>query len=61
MAAVIEALAELLFPTLCLSCGSVMTEPQDLSLIHIFEPTRLLSISYAVFCVKKKNTHTPTS
>src|SRR5678816_1237994 len=28
-----------------------------LSLIHISEPTRLLSISYAVFCLKKKNTH----
>src|SRR5674536_272783 len=28
---------------------------QDLSLIHISEPTRLLSISYAVFCLKKKN------
>ena len=26
----------------------------DLSLIHITEPTRLLSISYAVFCLKKK-------
>ena len=25
-----------------------------LSLIHISEPTRLLSISYAVFCLKKK-------
>src|SRR5678816_4776353 len=25
----------------------------DLSLIHISEPTRLLSISYAVFCLKK--------
>ena len=24
-----------------------------LSLIHISEPTRLLSISYAVFCLKK--------
>src|SRR5678816_4652320 len=24
----------------------------DLSLIHISEPTRLLSISYAVFCLK---------
>ena len=23
--------------------------------IHISEPTRLLSISYAVFCLKKKN------
>ncbi len=28
-----------------------------LSLIHISEPTRLLSISYAVFCLKKKNRH----
>src|SRR5678815_4839391 len=26
---------------------------QHLSLIHISEPTRLLSISYAVFCLKK--------
>ena len=26
-----------------------------LSLIQISEPTRLLSISYAVFCLKKKN------
>ena len=29
-----------------------------LSLIHISEPTRLLSISYAVFCLKKKNKET---
>ena len=29
--------------------------PLLLSLIHISEPTRLLSISYAVFCLKKKN------
>ena len=28
--------------------------PALLSLIHISEPTRLLSISYAVFCLKKK-------
>ena len=27
-----------------------------LSLIHISEPTRLRCISYAVFCLKKKNT-----
>ena len=27
----------------------------SLSLIHISEPTRLLSISYAVFCLKKKS------
>src|SRR5678815_257775 len=26
---------------------------KELSLIHISEPTRLLSISYAVFCLKK--------
>src|SRR5674536_6922 len=28
-----------------------------LSLIHISEPTRLLSISYAVFCLQKKKNH----
>src|SRR5678815_6159846 len=28
-------------------------ERLELSLIHISEPTRLLSISYAVFCLKK--------
>ena len=27
----------------------------DLSLIHISEPTRQAEISYAVFCLKKKN------
>ena len=32
-------------------CGSCA---MNLSLIHISEPTRLLSISYAVFCLKKK-------
>eukprot|EP01015_Nassula_variabilis_P015834 TRINITY_DN2379_c0_g1_i14.p1 TRINITY_DN2379_c0_g1~~TRINITY_DN2379_c0_g1_i14.p1 ORF type:complete len:400 (-),score=70.41 TRINITY_DN2379_c0_g1_i14:6-1157(-) len=30
------------------------TQNNNLSLIHISEPTRLLSISYAVFCLKKK-------
>eukprot|EP00658_Telonema_sp_P-2_P068708 TRINITY_DN57678_c0_g1_i1.p2 TRINITY_DN57678_c0_g1~~TRINITY_DN57678_c0_g1_i1.p2 ORF type:complete len:117 (-),score=31.00 TRINITY_DN57678_c0_g1_i1:21-371(-) len=40
-------------------------QAQHLSLIHISEPTRLLSISYAVFCLKKKknnirNTETTT-
>ena len=29
----------------------------ELSLMHISGPTRLLSISYAVFCLKKKNTY----
>eukprot|EP00658_Telonema_sp_P-2_P035899 TRINITY_DN26044_c0_g1_i7.p1 TRINITY_DN26044_c0_g1~~TRINITY_DN26044_c0_g1_i7.p1 ORF type:complete len:300 (+),score=64.76 TRINITY_DN26044_c0_g1_i7:169-1068(+) len=33
----------------------------SLSLIHISEPTRLLSISYAVFCLKKKKISTPKS
>ena len=28
---------------------------EDLSLIHISEPTRRRGISYAVFCLKKKN------
>ena len=31
----------------------------ELSLIHISEPTRLLSISYAVFCLKKKTFTSP--
>ena len=35
--------------------GARIGDSQDLSLIHISEPTRLLSISYAVFCLKKKN------
>eukprot|EP01017_Pseudomicrothorax_dubius_P025394 TRINITY_DN2745_c0_g1_i2.p1 TRINITY_DN2745_c0_g1~~TRINITY_DN2745_c0_g1_i2.p1 ORF type:complete len:161 (+),score=3.79 TRINITY_DN2745_c0_g1_i2:117-599(+) len=35
------------------SCKIVLTT-FNLSLIHISEPTRLLSISYAVFCLKKK-------
>ena len=30
---------------------------EDLSLIHISEPTRLGMISYAVFCLKKKKKH----
>eukprot|EP00658_Telonema_sp_P-2_P012045 TRINITY_DN14595_c0_g1_i1.p1 TRINITY_DN14595_c0_g1~~TRINITY_DN14595_c0_g1_i1.p1 ORF type:complete len:223 (+),score=73.63 TRINITY_DN14595_c0_g1_i1:248-916(+) len=33
-------------------------DDKDLSLIHISEPTRLLSISYAVFCLKKKKKKT---
>ena len=34
---------------------TVVSEVHKLSLIHISEPTRLLSTSYAVFCLKKKN------
>eukprot|EP00658_Telonema_sp_P-2_P080502 TRINITY_DN8021_c0_g1_i7.p1 TRINITY_DN8021_c0_g1~~TRINITY_DN8021_c0_g1_i7.p1 ORF type:complete len:739 (+),score=164.22 TRINITY_DN8021_c0_g1_i7:72-2288(+) len=36
------------------STASSSTTSSVLSLIHISEPTRLLSISYAVFCLKKK-------
>eukprot|EP00658_Telonema_sp_P-2_P084450 TRINITY_DN9374_c0_g2_i4.p1 TRINITY_DN9374_c0_g2~~TRINITY_DN9374_c0_g2_i4.p1 ORF type:complete len:1106 (-),score=213.94 TRINITY_DN9374_c0_g2_i4:112-3429(-) len=36
------------------------THTHYLSLIHISEPTRLLSISYAVFCLKKKKKKTKT-
>src|SRR5678815_387350 len=39
----------------CALRGAAGAEP-CLSLIHISEPTRLLSISYAVFCLKKKKT-----
>jgi len=35
----------------CVKFKSIIS---TLSLIHISEPTRLLSISYAVFCLKKK-------
>ena len=37
------------------------TADPALSLIHISEPTRLLSSSYAVFCLKKKTLREPTS
>eukprot|EP00658_Telonema_sp_P-2_P078902 TRINITY_DN7503_c0_g1_i1.p1 TRINITY_DN7503_c0_g1~~TRINITY_DN7503_c0_g1_i1.p1 ORF type:complete len:213 (-),score=44.90 TRINITY_DN7503_c0_g1_i1:57-695(-) len=53
--------AAILATRLCAACGDpewaggqVGVPVQDLSLIHISEPTRLLSISYAVFCLKKK-------
>eukprot|EP00658_Telonema_sp_P-2_P047946 TRINITY_DN3649_c0_g1_i5.p1 TRINITY_DN3649_c0_g1~~TRINITY_DN3649_c0_g1_i5.p1 ORF type:complete len:302 (-),score=61.58 TRINITY_DN3649_c0_g1_i5:39-944(-) len=41
-------------PTQLVHSSIWMSFPQELSLIHISEPTRLLSISYAVFCLKKK-------
>src|SRR5660397_129474 len=40
--------------------GLVVPHP-NLSLIHISEPTRLRRISYAVFCLKKKNQKTLTN
>eukprot|EP00831_Metopus_contortus_P045008 TRINITY_DN36078_c0_g1_i1.p1 TRINITY_DN36078_c0_g1~~TRINITY_DN36078_c0_g1_i1.p1 ORF type:complete len:193 (-),score=41.47 TRINITY_DN36078_c0_g1_i1:26-604(-) len=40
----------------------IKTTIYELSLIHISEPTRPLYISYAVFCLKKKNeTHKKTT
>ena len=33
---------------------AAQSEPEELSLIHISEPTRRRGISYAVFCLKKK-------
>ena len=41
---------------LLVSVRSGSRASMPLSLIHISEPTRLLSISYAVFCLKKKKT-----
>src|SRR5674536_371965 len=38
--------------------SAIIQSLYDLSLIHISEPTRLLSISYAVFCLKKKKKKT---
>ena len=42
----------------CPQCGSTEAKTifsrEDLSLIHISEPTRQAEISYAVFCLKKK-------
>ena len=35
--------------------GRAGRDGEELSLIHISEPTRLQLISYAVFCLKKKN------
>ena len=40
--------------TLVTGFSSMILSLLRLSLIHISEPTRLLSISYAVFCLKKK-------
>src|SRR5678815_5762140 len=42
------------FPSVKRVSTTELAKELDLSLIHISEPTRLLSISYAVFCLKKK-------
>ena len=39
---------------ICNFLNDIGRDGWELSLIHISEPTRLLSISYAVFCLKKK-------
>src|SRR5678815_5825754 len=44
----------MLLPVLLYSSETMVWNKKYLSLIHISEPTRLLSISYAVFCLKKK-------
>ena len=46
--------ANLGFETELWRAADALRSNMDLSLIHISEPTRLLSISYAVFCLKKK-------
>ena len=51
-AVLIETLVDLGAEVKWASCNIFST--QDLSLIHISEPTRLGMISYAVFCLKKK-------
>eukprot|EP00658_Telonema_sp_P-2_P064510 TRINITY_DN53548_c0_g1_i1.p1 TRINITY_DN53548_c0_g1~~TRINITY_DN53548_c0_g1_i1.p1 ORF type:complete len:105 (-),score=22.13 TRINITY_DN53548_c0_g1_i1:76-390(-) len=51
---VVEFDLDLPSKTLSIVCGKERGTGEFLSLIHISEPTRLLSISYAVFCLKKK-------
>src|SRR5678815_741111 len=45
-----RAIARVLPATASLASVSATASARALSLIHISEPTRLLSISYAVFC-----------
>eukprot|EP00658_Telonema_sp_P-2_P055391 TRINITY_DN44040_c0_g1_i1.p1 TRINITY_DN44040_c0_g1~~TRINITY_DN44040_c0_g1_i1.p1 ORF type:complete len:185 (-),score=32.42 TRINITY_DN44040_c0_g1_i1:50-604(-) len=50
-----EALIQVMSEDFGLTVGDLLCGADPfLSLIHISEPTRLLSISYAVFCLKKK-------
>src|SRR5674476_908071 len=43
------------FPACVVIGADQVAELNGLSLIHISEPTRQAEISYAVFCLKKKN------
>src|SRR5660397_15413 len=53
-----QTLARILNVPFAIADATALTEAgyvgEDLSLIHISEPTRLRRISYAVFCLKKK-------
>ena len=40
--------------------GQFALQAQDLSLIHISEPTRRYSISYAVFCLLQSDVQLPS-
>ena len=48
------------FWSLCDVAKGIARDELPLSLIHISEPTRQAEISYAVFCLKKKNARTCT-
>ena len=50
-----DAMMRLLATFSAYSCKHIDEASKRLSLIHISEPTRLRRISYAVFCLKKKN------
>ena len=48
---VLQAASAGFTPTFQATIPDILPAEEDLSLIHISEPTRLLSISYAVFCL----------
>ena len=49
------SLMTIMFSTEDIFLEDYLDGTMDLSLIHISEPTRRRGISYAVFCLKKKN------
>src|SRR5450756_2718297 len=51
-----SVIEEIPFSQLVQHPKATMAKLEELSLIHISEPTRLGMISYAVFCLKKKTT-----